>query len=89
MQTELEIAKRTILIELKDLGFSDREIKVFQKTLKCPGCGYEFFKVPRGRRWLAHLAHCKGSARKKAKRQRQWLAASKENEISTFFPEVS
>lgn len=74
MQSELENAKRTIVLELKDLGYSDKEVKSFKKTLKCPSCGYEFFnlKNKKSKRWLLHLAHCRGAI-KKTKGKRQWL----------------
>ncbi len=63
-QKQLEIAKRTIIVELRDLGFSDKEVKGFQKNLKCPKCGYQFFKHLHSKKWLTHLAQCKSKKRK-------------------------
>ena len=67
MKSQLQIARDTIVVELKDLGFSEKEVKGFQKTLKCPRCGCDFSNLPYSGRWLAHLANCEGKT-KKAKR---------------------
>jgi hypothetical protein len=66
VQKQLEIAMKTVVMELRDLGFSEKEVKGFQKTLKCPKCGYDFFKSPTSGKWLSHLSHCKGRAKEKA-----------------------
>ena len=60
MKSQLETVKQGILIELKDLGYSNQEMDKFQETTKCPRCGCDFTNLPVSGRWLAHLSNCKG-----------------------------
>jgi protein-arginine kinase activator protein McsA len=61
MNKQAQIAKETIVVELKTLGYSEQEVNDFQKTLKCPRCGRDFSNIPYSGRWLAHLTNCDGN----------------------------
>ena len=60
MKTQLETGKEAVIVELKDLGYSEQELDTFQKTTKCPRCGCDFSNLPYSVRWLAHLSNCTG-----------------------------
>jgi hypothetical protein len=60
MKTQLETGKEAVIVELKDLGYSEQEVDAFQKTTKCPRCGCDFSNLPYSGRWLAHLSNCNG-----------------------------
>ncbi len=63
--TRIEIAKEQGFVEeLKNIGYSKKEIKQFQETITCPRCGRNFINLPLDGRWLAHLANCKGKQSK-------------------------
>ncbi|MGD6807807.1 MAG: hypothetical protein ACQCN4_12720 [Candidatus Bathyarchaeia archaeon] len=64
MKTQLETGKETVIIELKNLGYSEQEMDAFQKTTKCPRCGCDFSAIPYSGRWLAHLSNCNGKTKK-------------------------
>jgi hypothetical protein len=64
MNRQLQIARNTAVVELKDLGFSAKEVAGFQKTLKCPRCGTDFTNIPPSGRWLAHFTNCNGKTTK-------------------------
>lgn len=66
MNSQTQLAKQTVAVELKNLGYSTKEVNGFQKTTKCPRCGTDFSNLPFSGRWLAHLANCK--AKPKAKK---------------------
>ena len=57
--------QESVVVELKDLGMSENEIKQFQKTVTCPRCGCDMTKIPCGGRWFSHLANCDGKKPKK------------------------
>ncbi len=69
MKDQMALAKQTVVVELKNLGYTAKEVDGFQKTTKCPRCGMDFSALPFSGRWLAHLANCKGKsiAKKKVK----------------------
>jgi hypothetical protein len=46
--------------ELSDIGYTEKEIKQFQETIRCPRCGCDFSNLPLDGRWFSHLANCKG-----------------------------
>jgi protein-arginine kinase activator protein McsA len=60
MNTQLETEKEAVIVELKNLGYSETEMDNFQKTTKCPRCGRDFSSLPYSGRWLAHLSNCNG-----------------------------
>lgn len=65
MTTQLEMAKKGVVVELSNLGYTEKEIASFQKATKCPRCGCDFSNLPFSGRWLAHLANCDGKQAKK------------------------
>ncbi len=56
----MEIAKQGVMVELRSLGYSEKEITQFKATTTCPRCGCDFSNLPFSGRWLAHLANCEG-----------------------------
>jgi protein-arginine kinase activator protein McsA len=75
MISQMQLAKQTVAVELKNLGYSTKEVDGFQKTTKCPRCGMDFSNLPFSGRWLAHLANCK--AKPKAKKVKKTKKAKK------------
>jgi hypothetical protein len=57
---QVEMAKEGVMVELRCLGYSEKEIKHFQETTTCPRCGCDFSNLPFSGRWLAHLSNCEG-----------------------------
>ncbi len=64
MKTQLETGKDAVIVELKNLGYTAKEMETFQKTTKCPRCGSDFSNIPYSGRWLAHLSNCNGQHKK-------------------------
>ena len=67
MTKQIEIAKDGVIVELRSLGYSETEIKLFKKTTTCPRCGSDFSNLPFSGRWLAHLSNCDGKQTNKPK----------------------
>ncbi len=65
----MQIAKQTIVVELENLGYTEKQVKEFQKTAKCPHCGMDFSNLPFSGRWIAHLANCDGKKSKSKKKR--------------------
>jgi len=40
------MAKEGVMVELRCLGYSEKEIKHFQETTTCPRCGCDFSNLP-------------------------------------------
>ncbi len=59
MKAQLEAAKQTALVELKDLGYNSQEMTMFAETTVCPRCGHDFSNEPSSARWIAHFTNCK------------------------------
>jgi len=60
MKTLGEIAKEKWVAEvLRSFGYSEQEIRKFQRELACPRCGRTFLSFPYGWGWLSHLEFCK------------------------------
>jgi hypothetical protein len=77
MKNQLTMAKQAVVVELKNLGYTAKEVDGFQKTTKCPRCGMDFAALPYSGRWLAHLANCKGKAKPKTKAKKVAKKAKK------------
>jgi protein-arginine kinase activator protein McsA len=60
INTQIETGKEAVIVELKNLGYTEKEMDNFQKTTKCPRCGCDFSSLPYSGRWLAHLSNCNG-----------------------------
>lgn len=66
LKAQLEIAKEQgIVVELRTIGYSEKEIAHFQKKVTCPRCGCDFVSLPYSGRWLAHLSNCDGTKKQK------------------------
>jgi hypothetical protein len=64
----MEMAKQTVVVERKTLGYTAKEVEGVQKTTKCPRCSMNFGALPNSGRWLTHLAKCKGKKKVKGKK---------------------
>jgi hypothetical protein len=61
LKAQIEVAKEQgIVVELRNIGYSEKEIAQFQKKVACPRCGCNFVNLPYSGRWLAHLSNCDG-----------------------------
>ncbi len=59
MNTQTQTIKQTALVELKDLGYNNEEMGMFQETTVCPRCGHDFSNQQSSARWIAHFSNCK------------------------------